>query len=214
MEEKRVNDPAPETAEDGSEDLNRAEQSVNAFREALEASVTISRERLQEVLDDAVQRGRMTRGDAEELLSRLVTRGREQAEDVIGELDRLLKQLRGEVTATVTKPRQTAERAAARTRREFEDAADKAREGVGTRFERGRRRTVSAVDQPLASADRMRRRTRIGFPISAYDQLTIRQIDSRLAELTRDQLRKVRDYEEDHKARKGVLRSIDRKLEA
>ena len=214
MEEKPVNDPAPETPEGGSEDLNRAEQSVNAFREALEASVTISRERLQEVLDDAVQRGRMTRGDAEELLSRLVTRGREQAEDVIGELDRLLKQLRGEVTATVTNPRQTAGRAAARTRREFEDAADKARQEVGTRVERGRRRTVSAVDQPLASADRMRRRTRIGFPISAYDQLTIRQIDSRLAELTRDQLRKVRDYEEDHRARKGVLRSIDRKLEA
>jgi len=214
VEEKRVNDPAPETAEDGSEDLNRAEQSVNAFREALEASVTISRERLQEVLDDAVQRGRMTRGDAEDVVSRLVTRGREQAEEVIGDLDRLLKQLSVEVTATVSKPRQTAGRAAARTRRELEDAAEKARQEVGTRVERGRRRTVSAVDQPLASADRVRRRTKIGFPISAYDQLTIRQIDSRLAELTRDQLRKVRDYEQDHRARKGVLRSIDRKLEA
>jgi polyhydroxyalkanoate synthesis regulator phasin len=215
VEERPVNDPAPKTAAGGSEeDLSRAEESVKAFREALEASVTISRERLQEVLDDAVQRGRMTRGDAEELVSRLVTRGREQAEDVISELDRLLKQLRGEVTATVSKPRQTAGRAAARTRREIEDAAGRARQEVGTRVERGRRRTASAVEQPLASADRMRRRTRIGFPISAYDQLTIRQIDSRLAELTAEQLRKVRDYEEDNKARKGVLRSIDRKLEA
>ena len=146
-------------------------------------------------------------------VTRLVTRGREQAEDVIGELDRLLKQLRGEVSATVTEPRRTAKRAAARTRREIEDAARNARQEVGTRVERGRRRTVSAVDQPLASADRVRRRTRIGFPISAYDQLTIRQIDRRLAELTAEQLRKVRGYEEDHKARKGVLRSIDRKLE-
>jgi hypothetical protein len=146
------------------------------------------------------------------MVSRLVSRGREQAEDVISELDRLVKQLRGEVSATVTNPRQKAGRAAARTRRELEDATERARQQVGTRVERGRRRTVSAVDQPLASADRLRRRTRIGFPISAYDQLTIRQIDSRLAELTRDQLAKVRDYEEDHKARKGVLRSIDRKL--
>lgn len=216
MVEKHVSNPSSGTPEPATteEELNRAEASVNAFREALDRSVTISRERLQEVLDDAVQRGRMTRGDAEELVSRLVTRGREQAEDVVGDLDRLLRQLRSEVTATVTKPRQTAGRAAARTRRELEDAAEKARQEVGSRMERGRRRTVSAVDQPLASADRVRRRTRIGFPISAYDQLTIRQIDSRLAELTAEQLRKVRDYEEDHKARKGVLRSIDRKLEA
>lgn len=196
------------------EELSRAEASVAAFREALEASVTISRERLQEVLDDAVQRGRMTRGDAEEMLSRLVTRGRDQAEEVLGELDRLVRQLRGEVTATVSNPRQRAGRAAARTRRELEDAAERARQQVGSRVEAGRRRTVSAMDQPLASADRMRRMTRIGFPISAYDQLTIRQIDGRLAELTRDQLRKVRDYEASHKARKGILRSIDRKLGA
>jgi polyhydroxyalkanoate synthesis regulator phasin len=214
VEERPVNDRGAAAKGASVDELSRAEASVSAFREALEASVTISRERLQDVLDDAVRRGRITRGDAEDLVTRLVTRGREQAEDVIGELDRVLKQLRGEVTATVTEPRRTAGRAAAKTRREIEDATEKARQEVESRMERGRRRTVSAVDQPLASADRLRRRTRIGFPISAYDQLTIRQIDSRLAELTSEQLRNVRDYEEDHKARKGVLRSIDRKLEA
>ena len=62
------------------EKSTRAEQSVQAFRDALEKSITISRERLQEVLDDAVRRGRMTRGDAEEMVGRLATRGREQAE--------------------------------------------------------------------------------------------------------------------------------------
>jgi len=73
---------------------------------------------------------------------------------------------------------------------------------------------VSAVDQPLARADRVKRRTRApGLPISAYDSLTIRQIDTRLAELTRAQLTKVRDYEQSHKARKGILSVIDRKLE-
>ena len=78
---------APDTATEVSEqDATRAEQSVQAFREALEKSVTISRERLQEVVDDAVRRGRMTRGDAEELVGRLVARGREQAEDVLGQL--------------------------------------------------------------------------------------------------------------------------------
>jgi hypothetical protein len=37
--------------------------------------LVITRERLQEVLDDAVQRGRMTRDDAAELFAALVRRG-------------------------------------------------------------------------------------------------------------------------------------------
>ncbi|MGH2956044.1 MAG: hypothetical protein ACRDL6_03525 [Solirubrobacterales bacterium] len=76
---------------------SRAEESVEAFREALEKSVTISRERLQEIVDDAVRRGRMTRGDAEELVNRLVTRSREQVDNILGELEALVKQLGEEV---------------------------------------------------------------------------------------------------------------------
>jgi polyhydroxyalkanoate synthesis regulator phasin len=172
---------------------SRADQSVQAFRDALEKSITISRERLQEVVDDAVRRGRMTRGDAEDLVSRVVTRGRDQADDILSELERLLRQVPG-----------------------LSDAADRARGGVGEvgdRAVRARKKAVGAVDQPLASADRVRRKARLpGFPITAYDQLSIRQIDGRLAELTRAELRRVRDYEQGHRARKGLLRSLDRKL--
>jgi polyhydroxyalkanoate synthesis regulator phasin len=173
-----------------SQDSARAEQSVQAFRDALEKSVTISRERLQEVVDDAVRRGRMTRTDAEELVSRVVTRGRDQAEEILAQLERLLTQVR-----------------------EVGGMADRAREQVGGRAQKARKRAVGAVDKPLARADRMRRRARVpGFPITAYDQLTARQIDRRLTELTRSELRKVRDYERQNKARKGLLRSLDRKL--
>ena len=154
----------------------------------------------------------MTRGDAEDLVGRLVSRGREQAEDIISELERIITTLRKDVPGAVTNPRRTAGRAADRARRELEDAAGRARKEVGSRVQRGRRRTVAAVDQPLASADRVRRRTGVGFPISAYDQLTVKQINRRLTDLTKGQLRKVRDYEKRNKARKGVLRSIDRKL--
>jgi polyhydroxyalkanoate synthesis regulator phasin len=208
--------PAPETPEAAEEAVDeggtRAEQSVQAFRDALEKSVTISRERLQEVVDDAVKRGRMTRGDAEDLVSRLVTRGREQAEDVIGQLESVVDQLR-DAGGAVAQPRRTAGRAAGRARRELEDATERARQEVGSRAESARKRAVGAVDQPLASADRVRRRARVpGLPITAYDQLSIRQIDGRLADLSRDELRKVRDYEQQHKARKGLLRALDRKL--
>ena len=165
---------------------SRAEQSVQAFRDALEKSVTISRERLQEVVDDAVKRGRMTRGDAEEMVGRLVTRGREQAEDSSRSSRAPLSGPRG---------------------------AGPGEAAGGRRAEQARKRAVGAVDQPLASADRVRRRARSpGFPITAYDQLSIRQIDRRLQELSRHELRRVRDYEQRHKARKGLLRALDRKL--
>jgi polyhydroxyalkanoate synthesis regulator phasin len=213
---KTKQSPTKQPAKPGPEPQTgtRAEQSVQAFREALEKSVHISRDRLQEVVDDAVRRGRMTRGDGEELVTRVITRGREQAEDILGELERVVGQLRGEVESGAKERRKNAERAAGRARREIEDASDRARQQVGDRAERARKRAVAAVDQPLAGADRVRRRARIpGFPSTAYDQLSIRQIDRRLAELTREQLRKVRDYEQRNKARKGLLRSLDRKLQ-
>jgi hypothetical protein len=50
---------------------------------SLEA-IVLTRERLQEVLDDAVERGRMTRDDATELLAELIRRGRRQTDDLIG----------------------------------------------------------------------------------------------------------------------------------
>jgi polyhydroxyalkanoate synthesis regulator phasin len=165
----------------------RAEQSVQAFRDALEKSITISRERLQEVVDDAVRRGRMTRGDAEEMVGRLATRGREQADDLLSQLERILSQVR--------------------------EAPDRARQEVSGRAEQARKRTVAAVDKPLAGADRVRRAAGVpGFPITAYDQLSIPQIDRRLKELSRQELGEVRDYERKNKARKGVLRAVDRKL--
>jgi polyhydroxyalkanoate synthesis regulator phasin len=170
-----------------SAESSRAEQSVQAFRDALEKTVTISRDRLQEVLDDAVRRGRMTRGDADEMVSRLVSRGRDQADDLLGQLERLLTQIW--------------------------EAPGRARQQVGNRAQRARKRAIKAADKPLAGADRVRRAARVpGFPITAYDDLSVRQIDRRLQELSRAQLRKVRDYEGRNKARKGVLRSVDRKL--
>lgn len=171
----------------GQEQGSRGEQSVQSFRDALEKSVTISRDRLQEVVDDAVRRGRMTRGDADEMIGRLVTRGRDQADDLLRQLERLLTQAR--------------------------DAPGRARKQAGTHAQKARKRAVKAVDKPLAGADRVRRAARVpGFPISAYDQLTVRQIEPRLQELSPAQLRKVRDYERSNKARKSLLHSLDRKL--
>src|SRR5207244_12692830 len=48
--------------------------------------VVITRDRLQDVLDDAVRRGRMTRDDATELLGDLMRRARRQTEALLSDL--------------------------------------------------------------------------------------------------------------------------------
>ena len=53
-------------------------------------AVVLTRERLQEVVDDAVTRGRMTRTDAAELMSEIFTRSRRTTEDLISEVDQIL----------------------------------------------------------------------------------------------------------------------------
>jgi hypothetical protein len=45
--------------------------------------VVITRSRLQEVIDEAVARGRITRGDAADLVADLIARGRAQADELL-----------------------------------------------------------------------------------------------------------------------------------
>lgn len=177
----------------------RSDKSVQAFRDALERSrgalesnLTLSRERIQEVVDDAVERGRMTRGDANKLVSNLVSHGRKASDDLMRDLEKLLEQARKEVDSRTSPARRQARSAAGRAARSVRDAADR----------------------PLAEADRLRRRTGApGPPITGYDQLTAGQVKSRLKELNKAELRKVRTQEKRGKARKGILNDIERRLQ-
>jgi polyhydroxyalkanoate synthesis regulator phasin len=53
-------------------------------------AVVLTRERLQEVVDDAVERGRMTRSDATDLVTQIFTLGKRTTEDVLSDVDQLL----------------------------------------------------------------------------------------------------------------------------
>jgi DNA-nicking Smr family endonuclease len=70
------------------------DKSIAQFRDSLEHSVTLSRERIQEVVDDAVKRGRMTHGDAEKMIGELLKRGRKQTDALLSELEKLVRQAR------------------------------------------------------------------------------------------------------------------------
>lgn len=168
------------------------DKSIESFRDSLERSVTISRDRLQEVVDDAVRHGRMQRRDAEKMVSDLVSRGRRQTSSLIQDLERVAEQARKELRGRSGPARRQATRAAKRASRAARDVADR----------------------PLAEADRLRRRTGLParFPITAYDQLTAAQVKSRLRDLSPAELRKVREYEMRTQKRKGVVKEIDKKL--
>src|SRR5436190_2096172 len=171
---------------------SRSDKSIEAFRDALDRSVTLSRDRLQEVVDDSVRRGRLTRDDANELVSNLITRGRRYTDDLLRELERLVEQTMRDLHTRTTPARRRTTAAAGRAARAARDAAD----------------------APLAQADRLRRRAGVsaGGPITAYEQLTAAQVKARLRDLSPAELRQVRTREKRGKGRKGVLDEIERRL--
>jgi len=68
-----------------------AEQLVDRILKPL-GLVVLSRERIQETLDEAAERGRLTRSDANDLVAELVRRGRQQTDELMSDLERLMGQ--------------------------------------------------------------------------------------------------------------------------
>jgi polyhydroxyalkanoate synthesis regulator phasin len=52
--------------------------------------VLISRRNIEDLFDDAVKRGRMTRSDAQEMVQTLVSRGARATDDFLSDLERML----------------------------------------------------------------------------------------------------------------------------
>jgi hypothetical protein len=144
----------------------------------------------------------MTRSDANELVSNLVNRSRKATDDLLRDLEGLLEQARKEVDSRTARARKELESRSATTRKQASRAAGRA--GRAAR---------AAADRPLAEADKLRRRTGApGPPISGYEQLTAAQVKSRLMDLNKADLRKVRTQEKRGKARKGILDAIEARL--
>ena len=110
----------------GTEGLSGlTEQLVNRIIRPL-GLVVLTRERIQEVLDDAAERGRVTRSDANELVIELVNRGRQQTEQLLSDVERVLGRGKQQIGAATMRAR----------RSESLDlllrSADRARRTVGT----------------------------------------------------------------------------------
>ncbi|CAN5252054.1 hypothetical protein BH24ACT23_BH24ACT23_05210 [soil metagenome] len=188
-----------------SSSATRGSKSIEEFRDQLERSLsmsreqlTLSRDRIQEVVDDAVKRGRMTPKDGKEMVSRLVTRGRKQTDELIAELENLLDHARKQIESGVS---------------EVESRVAPARKRVEKVAKRAEKRARSAADPALAEADKLRRRAGVGGgPITGYENLNASQVKARLKDMKKADLRKVRTQEKRGKARKGILDEIERRL--
>jgi hypothetical protein len=52
--------------------------------------VLLTRKHIEEVVDDAVVRGRMTRSDAQDMIQSLLSRGARATDDLLGDIERVL----------------------------------------------------------------------------------------------------------------------------
>lgn len=188
----------------------RADKSLDQFRSALERSLTLSRERIEEVMDDAVKRGRMTRSDANELVTHLVDRGRKQTEDLVKDVESALKQLRDDLSSRAESARNLAQ-----------EVIGKASGGAVKPKAKPKRRAPSTKPRdrssakPKASAPRKAAGSSAkggAGPIANYDSLGVADVRKRLAKLSAADLRAVRAAEKKGKNRKTVLADIDKRL--
>jgi polyhydroxyalkanoate synthesis regulator phasin len=69
--------------------------------------VMLTRDRIQEILDDAASRGRVTRKDANDLVAELVRRGRQQSDDLSKGLEGIVGRSVGQIEAATKQARKS-----------------------------------------------------------------------------------------------------------
>jgi polyhydroxyalkanoate synthesis regulator phasin len=89
--------PAPEPTSAAARD-EALRANLASLRDLLAGGVVLSAQRLQDAIDEAVTRGRMTRHDAEDLATGLMSAGRQQTADLVAELEQLLEKGRSDLT--------------------------------------------------------------------------------------------------------------------
>lgn len=181
------------------------EQIREAFGEvgdALQRALVLSSDRVQSVLEDAVLRGRMTRRDAEELATNLVTLGREQAlelrthlaksvGDTVASAGGAVANASGAVATAVTPPSKR----------------------------RRAKRTASEADAPSAPSAATTTDAAVAKAASSSNvpddpsAMTAKELVELTATLTTSELWTLRELEAAGKGRATVLKAIDRKLD-
>lgn len=116
------------------------EQLVNRILRPMDV-VMISRDRIQQTLDEAAERGRMTRSDANEVVIQLFQRGRQQTDELLSDFERVMSRGRTGIESARRRARQSEPVG------QIVRVADRARNSVGV----GTSVPISAYDEMTAS---------------------------------------------------------------
>jgi polyhydroxyalkanoate synthesis regulator phasin len=87
--------------------------------------VMLTRDRIQETLDEAASRGRLTRSDANDLVTELVRKGRQQTDDLLADFEQAMGRGRDQLGSAAQRARRT------EPVDQLVRAADRARRSVG-----------------------------------------------------------------------------------
>ncbi len=118
------------TSADARDEALRA--NLASLRDLLAGGVVLTAQRLQESIDEAVARGRITRRDAEDLASGLLSSGRQQTADLLADLEQLLGRGRSDLTSARSITRGAVKGSSERVLREVDRARRAA--GLGQAF--------------------------------------------------------------------------------
>lgn len=176
-------------------------RNLRALHGALEHSVTIQATKLQDLMDDLVARGSLTRAEADNLLGQLVSAGKAYSQALLQVLDTVTETATAPVRATAGRLADTAGAVAGTVAQSVKQAP---------RLVPGRGRSASKA------ASRPPRAKPAPAPVVAVlpdlSTLTVPQAKARLAGLDAAALRRLREQEVAGKNRKGVLDEIARQL--
>ena len=197
-------------------DLNEA---ATRFAETLADSYRL-------VYTQAAESGERQRRYAQEFSELVATNLREQTEASRTGAEQLSEQAERQREAGQELARESMEAYAeflddvfSRYRSGTERAAESAREGARTVSETAAglvgtaTGTASATAGATAGAMRSAAETP-AFPITGYDEMNVDEISKRLEDLSAEELRLVRDYEERNNRRQTLLEQTDRKIRA
>lgn len=190
-----------------SSDLIPGAKNLKALRGALEHSVTIQLTRLQDVIDDLVARGSLTRADADQLVNQLMSTSKAYTQALLQVVETVRTETRRNVEtglSTAAAPvMATANKIVDTVRKPGKKPKGKGEKGKGKKGKGKKAKAPTDAKLTVVQHD----------PIPDLAELSIVKIRPLLAGLTPAELRQVRAREATGKARKSLLADIDRELE-
>lgn len=184
-------------------DLIPGAKNLKALRGALEHSVTIQMTRLQDVVDDLVSRGSLSRADADKLIDQLVSTSKAYTQALLDVLETVRVETRKNLEAGLS----TAAAPVMATANKLVDTVRK-----GSKPGKKDKKVKDKLGKAKAGAADAKLTVVQHDPIPDLADLSIAKIRPLLADLTPAELRQVRAREATGKGRTSLLAEIDRSL--